>query len=286
MSLPAAPSALITKTIPQTAEKLPAIGMGSWITFDVEYEDKEALATRVEVLQRFFDKGGALIDSSPMYGESEEVIGYCLKRINNIDSLFSATKVWTWGRRLGISQMENSEEFWGVKRIDLMQIHNLLDWKVHIKTLRQWKDAGRIRYLGITTSHGRRHDEVEQLLKKEKLDFVQFTYNMIDREAEQRLLPLAADQGVAVIINRPFQGGDLFPRVEDKPLPDWAGEIDCSNWACFFLKYIISHPHVTCAIPATSQPVHMEQNMGACYGRLPDVAMRKKMQDYFEAVTG
>jgi diketogulonate reductase-like aldo/keto reductase len=262
------------------------IGMGSWITFDVAFteDNEEALATRVKVLQTFFDRGGAIIDSSPMYGNSEEVIGYCLERINNDDALFAMSKVWTWGRRIGIYQMESSQEFWGVDRFDLMQIHNMLDWEVHLETLQQWKAEGRIRYVGITTSHGRRHEELEKVLKKVPFDFVQFTYNIIDREVEQRLLPLAADRGMAVIINRPFQGGDLFDYVEDKPLPAWAAEFDCRNWAQFFLKFIVSHPQVSYAIPATRRVDHMQENMGACYGRLPDAKTRQRMIDYFQSL--
>jgi len=194
------------------------------------------------------------------------------------------TKVWTLGRRLGIVQMESSQALWGVKRFDLMQIHNMLDWEVHLQTLQQWKEEGRIRYMGITTSHGRRHEELEQALKQVPFDFVQFTYNIVDREVEQRLLPLAADRGMAVIINRPFRRGDLFDQVAGKSLPPWAAEFDCENWAQFFLKYIVSHPHVCYTIPATRRVDHMQQNMGACYGRLPDSKTRKRMENYFHSL--
>jgi diketogulonate reductase-like aldo/keto reductase len=279
--LPAASDSAITRTIPSSGEPLPAIGMGSWITFDVG-DDRAARATRVEVLQTFFDRGGALIDSSPMYGSSEEVIGHCLERLNQSADLFSATKVWTPGEWLGINQMETSRALWGVPRFDLMQVHNLLDWQTHLATLREWKAAGRIRYLGVTTSHGRRHAELERIMRSEPLDFVQFTYNIRDRAAEQRLLPLAAERGIAVIINRPFRRGALFNTVRGQPLPDWAAEIDCANWAQFLLKFIISHPAVSCAIPATSRVDHMRENMGALYGRLPDAALRRRMVDYFE----
>jgi len=276
----------ITKAIPSTGERLPVIGMGSWITFDVG-EDAKALAVRTQVLQAFFDNGGAMIDSSPMYGTSEETIGHCLKRIGEKDRLFAATKVWTPGRWFGIKQMERSLSLWGLDRFALMQVHNMVDWETHLETLRQWKAEGRIRYIGITTSHGRRHEEMARVMAEEPdFDFVQFTYNILDREAERRLLPLAAEQGLAVIINRPFRRGALFDYVKDKPLPVWAGEIDCENWAQFFLKFIVSHPSVTCAIPATSRVDHMFENMGAGFGRLPDASMRKRMIQYFESVVG
>jgi diketogulonate reductase-like aldo/keto reductase len=270
---------VIQRRIPSSGEALPVIGMGSWLTFDVAGDDAE-MAKRVQVLREFFARGGALIDSSPMYGSSEEVIGYCLSRLQNVQQLFSATKVWTPGRRLGINQMKLSQKLWGVPRFDLMQIHNMLDWQTHLHTLRQGKADGRIRYIGITTSHGRRHAELEKVLRRESFDFVQFTYNILDREAEQRLLPLARDRGIAVIVNRPFQRGGLFDRFAHKALPAWAGEFDCRNWAQFFLKFIISHPAVTCAIPATTRVDHMRENMGACYGPLPDARMRRRMSDY------
>jgi len=271
----------IRKAIPPTGEKLPVIGMGSSLTFDVD-SDPRALAVRVQVLQAFFAHGGAVIDSSPMYGSSEETIGYCLERTRNRQALFAATKVWTPGQWLGIKQMQHSRRLWDVERFDLMQIHNLLDWDTHLETLQEWKTEGRIRYLGITTSHGRRHDGMEKLMAEVPLDFVQFTYNILDREAEQRLLPMAAERGLAVIINRPFRRGRLFSYVESKPLPDWASEVDCENWAQFFLKFIVSHPAVTCAIPATSRVDHMLENMGAGYGHLPDPATRERMIGYFE----
>lgn len=279
----AATRSAIKKAIPLTGEQLPVIGMGSWLTFDVD-NDSLALAVRVQVLQAFFDQGGAVIDSSPMYGSSEETIGYCLERIRNKPSLFAATKVWTPGRWLGVKQMERSRRLWGMEHFDLMQIHNMVDWDAHLETLSAWKAEERIRYLGITTSHGRRHDAMEKVMAKEPFDFVQFTYNILDREAEQRLLPLAAERGLGVIINRPFRRGKLFDYVEGKPLPDWAREFDCENWAQFFLKFIVSHPAVICAIPATSRIDHMLENMGAGYGRLPDPETRKRMIRYLESV--
>lgn len=277
----AATLSAIKKAIPLTGEQLPVIGMGSWLTFDVD-NDSRALAVRVQVLQAFFGQGGTVIDSSPMYGSSEETIGYCLERIRNKPSLFTATKVWTPGRWLGVKQMERSRRLWGMEHFDLMQIHNMVDWETHMETLSAWKAEGRIRYLGITTSHGRRHDAMEKVMVKDPFDFVQFTYNILDREAEERLLPLAAERGLGVIINRPFRRGKLFDYVKGKPLPDWAREFDCENWAQFFLKFIVSHPAVTCAIPATSRVDHMLENMGAGYGRLPDPETRKRMFRYLE----
>ena len=275
----------IRKAIPASGEKIPVIGMGSWLTFDVG-DDAAARATRVQVLQAFFDRGGALIDSSPMYGSAQEVIGHGLRQIKNKSTLFAATKVWIYGQWLGIKQMEAARELWGVARFDLMQIHNMLDWQGHLETLKAWKAEGRIRYIGITTSHGRRHEELERALAKEPFDFAQFTYNLADRDVEQRLLPLAAERGIAVMINRPFDGGALFGPVRGKPLPAWATEFDCTNWAQFFLKFIVSHPAVTCAIPATSQVAHMIENMGAGFGRLPDAATRRRMFAHYAKLAG
>lgn len=271
----------IKRSIPSSGQQLPAIGMGTWLTFAVGDNEAER-AVRCKILQTFFDHGGALIDSSPMYASSQDVLGACLSRVRNRGALFAATKVWIPGRWLGIKQMEASRERWGVKRFDLMQIHNMLDWETHLETLKQMKAEGKIRYIGITTSHGRRHEELEQAMRKEAFDFVQFTYNVAEREVEQRLLPLAAERRMAVIINRPFDGGGLFERIKSRRLPAWAAEFDCHNWAQYFLKFIISHPAVTCAIPATSRVDHMVENMGALTGRLPDEALRKRMVEYFE----
>jgi len=284
-SLFAAKDSIQLRTIPKTGERIPAIGMGSWLTFAVG-NDREERKTRVAVLRAFFEQGGRLIDSSPMYGTSEEVIGYCLAQLHAQEKVFAATKVWTHGWQSGVRQMRRSQSLWGIKRFDLMQIHNMLDWQTHLATLKSWKQEGKIRYIGITTSHGRRHGELEKVLKQEDaFDFVQFTYNIEDREVEQRLLPLAAERGLAVIINRPFQAGHLFNNVAGKPLPPWASEIDCKNWAQFFLKFIISHPAVTCAIPATSRVDHMRENMGSLRGNLPDASLRKNMLAYYQAVS-
>jgi len=278
-----APGPMLTRAIPAAGEQVPVIGMGSWITFNVG-EDEELRDHRVKVLQTFFDRGGGVIDSSPMYGSSEDVIGYCLARIENTDSLFSATKVWTPLKWLGAGQMAASRELWGLERFDLMQIHNMVNWDGHLETLLEHKEQGRIRYIGLTTSHGRRHDEFEKVMLEAPLDAVQFTYNILDREAEARLLPLAAERGLAVVVNRPFRRKQLFRLFGHQPLPEWAGEFDAENWAQFFLKFVVSHPAVTCAIPATSRIDHMQENMGALYGRLPDRAMRERMIRYVESL--
>lgn len=279
----AAAEKLHTRAIPGTEERLPVIGMGSWITFNVG--TNEALREdRTEVLRAFFEQGGGMVDSSPMYGSSPEVIGYALQRIENTDALFSASKVWTPLAAEAAAQMAESREKWGVERFDLMQVHNLVDWEAHLETLRAERETGRVRYVGITTSHGRRHGEMEEVMQSQPIDFAQFTYNILDREAEQRLLPLAAEKGIGVIVNRPFRRKRLFRTFQDKPLPDWAGEIDCTNWAQFFLKFIVSHPAVTCAIPATTRVDHMRENMGALHGRLPDEAQRREMVRYVESL--
>lgn len=272
-----------TRVIPSSGERLPVIGLGSWITFGIDPEDTEIMHKREQVMREFLNKGGGVLDSSPMYGNAEKVIGRCLQRISHHKGLFSATKVWTHGHRQGFFQMEQSQALWGLPHIDLTQVHNLMDWQTHLPTLRAMKEEGKIRYVGVTTSHGRRHKELIKIMHNEPLDFVQFTYNLLDREAEQVLLPMAADKGIAVIINRPFQRGGLFDHVGRHPLPEWASEIDCKNWAQLFLKFIVSHPAVTCAIPATSRVDHLQENMQAAYGRLPDMAMRKKMINIIKA---
>ena len=279
----AQPHGLIRKPIPSSGEQLPVIGMGTSRTFDVG-DDAQARAALLPVLRAFFDQGGALIDSSPMYGSSEQVTGDLLRQIDNKDALFAATKVWTYGKQDGIEQMRRSMQRMGVEVFDLMQIHNLRDWQVHLETLRDWKRQGRVRYIGITTSHGRFHDELESILDIEPFDFVQFSYSIGNRTVEQRLLPLAAERGMATLINRPFQRGELFAMVKGKPLPDWAAEFDCASWAQFFLKFVVSHPAVTCAIPATSKLHHMRDNMAAGFGRLPDAALRNRMISHFEAL--
>ncbi len=271
---------ITTRAIPSSGERIPVIGMGTWITFDAG-RSSPARARLLPVLQAFFDRGGQLIDSSPMYGSSETVVGDLLPRLRQRPRLFAASKVWIPGRRFGPVQMEESRKLWGIARFDLMQVHNLLDWEGHLETLKEWKRRGSVRYIGVTTSHGRRHEELERIMRREPLDFVQFTYNLADRSAEESLLPLARERRIAVILNRPLDGGHLFDRVRGKPLPGFASEFDCLNWAQFFLKFVVSHPAVTCAIPATSQVSHMIENMGACTGRLPDASARNRMAAHF-----
>lgn len=274
---------LIKKGIPASGEQLPVIGMGSSRTFDVG-DNAAVRAQLAPVLQAFFDQGGALIDSSPMYGSAEQVLGDLLKTTRNKDSLFAATKVWTDGKQAGIEQMHRSMQRMGVNRFDLMQIHNLRDWQVHLETLKAWKEEGKIRYIGITTSHGRYHEELESILELERFDFVQFSYNIADRMVENSLLPLAAERGTAVLINRPYQRGALFRAVKGKSLPEWVAEFDCATWGQFFLKFIVSHPAVTCTIPATTKLHHMMDNMAAGLGRLPDAKQRERMLAYFKGL--
>ena len=269
----------ITKPIAKSGERIGAVGMGSWITFNVS-DDAAARAARTQVLKAFFTAGGGLIDSSPMYGSSEAVIGHCLNRLKPESGLFSATKVWTSSKSAGEAQFRDSLRFWGVEKLDLYQIHNLLGWRDHLETLSRLKADGEIRYIGITTSHGRRHDELEQIIRtRPEFDFVQLTYNPADRDAEARLLPAALDNGMAVIVNRPFRRGALTDRLAAKPLPAWAAEIGCTGWPQLLLKFAISHPAVTCAIPATSQVPHMIENMAAGRGRLADADIRRRIAD-------
>ncbi|MFZ5792351.1 MAG: aldo/keto reductase [Pseudomonadota bacterium] len=267
---------ILTKPIPSSGEALPLVGLGSWITFNVG-DDPVARDGCAEVMRAFFEGRGRMIDSSPMYGSSQDVIGYGLARLGRPSVLFSADKVWTGSGRRGPDQIEESRRRWGVARFDLLQVHNLLAWEDHLPTMFAMKAAGQLRYVGITTSEGRRHDELETIMRREPLDFVQVTYNLVDREVEARILPLAQDRGIAVIVNRPFRQGALIRAVENRPLPGWAAEIDAANWAQVLLKFIVSHPAVTCAIPATTRVDHVQENVGASYGRLPDEAMRARM---------
>ncbi|MCF7985584.1 MAG: aldo/keto reductase [Thiohalocapsa sp.] len=273
---PAATSAPLSKPIPSTGEPLPVIGMGTWITFNVG-DDPRALDVRAGILRAFFAAGGGMIDSSPMYGSAEAVLGKLLRRLDYPPTLFSATKVWTRSGDDGPAEIAASQALWGLPRMDLFQVHNLLAWRAHLETLQQMKADGALRYLGMTTSHGRRHDELERIMREQPIDFVQLTYNIANRDAERRLLPLARERGIAVIANRPFGGGALVDRAQRHPLPGWAAEIGCGNWPQVLLKYIVSHPAVTCAIPATSRVEHMQENMGAAHEPLPDAAMRERM---------
>jgi diketogulonate reductase-like aldo/keto reductase len=273
----------ITKPIPSSGERLPVIGLGTWITFNVG-DDLELRDECAAVMRAFFAAGGRLIDSSPMYGSSQAVIGSGLTKLGRPGALFSADKVWTSSSSRGLEQIEQSRRYWSVPRFDLLQVHNLLAWEDHLPALLDMKAKGRVRYVGITTSEGRRHDEVQKIMASQPLDFVQITYNVLDREVEQRILPLAQERGIAVIVNRPFREGALIRSVERHPLPSWATEIGAVNWAQFILKFIVSHPAVTCAIPATSQVAHVKENMGAASGPLPDAAMRRRMAAYVEAL--
>ena len=267
--------AIHTRPIPSSGERLPAIGLGTWITFDVG-ESAASRAALVPVMRNFVAAGGRVVDSSPMYGSSEAVIGDLAEQLGRPPT-FAATKIWTPGRWAGTQQVERSLRLWGLERFDLVQVHNLLDWRTHLGTLAALKREGRVRYVGVTTSHGRRHAELERILREQPLDFVQLTYSLADREAETRLLPLARDRGVAVIANRPFDGGDLLARLGARPLPAFAREIGCASWAELALKFIVSHPAVTCTIPATSQAKHLDENVRALRGPLPDDAMRARI---------
>ncbi|HEU5304902.1 MAG TPA: aldo/keto reductase [Gemmatimonadales bacterium] len=278
-----AQSTPLTKPIPSSGERLPVVGLGSWITFNVG-DDPELRAECTAVMQAFFAAGGRMIDSSPMYGSSQAVIGYGLARLGRPAALFSADKVWISSGSRGARQIEESRSHWGVRRFDLLQVHNLLACEDHLPVLLAMKRDGKVRYVGITTSEGRRHDEVEKIMASQPIDFVQVTYNPLDREIEARILPLAAQRGIAVIANRPFQQGALIHRLDRHPLPSWAAEIGAATWAQAILKFIISHPAVTCAIPATSQVAHVRENIAAATGPLPDPAMRRRIATSIEAL--
>jgi len=272
----AQPSGPLTRAIPSTGEALPVIGLGSWITFNVG-DDPAARQSCTGVIREFFAAGGRLIDSSPMYGSSQEVIGDALHRLAMPPMLFAADKVWIASGARGPAQMEASRAHWRVPRFDLLQVHNLLAWQDHLPTLFAMKAAGRVRYVGITTSEGRRHRDVETIMNSQPIDFVQITYNVVDRDVEARILPLARDRGIAVIVNRPFRQGALIDDVRRHPLPAWATEIGCASWAAVLLKFIASHPAVTCAIPATTSVAHVRENMAAARGPLPDDALRRRI---------
>lgn len=263
-----------TRPIPASGDALPVIGCGTWRTFDVGSGDRTPLTGTLRAL---FQHGGSVIDSSPMYGSSEEVAGEVLAGLHAREQAFIATKVWTRGRAAGIAQIQASMRLWRTDRIDLMQIHNLLDWRIHLPVLREWKAEGRIRYLGITHYASSAHAELEAVIRAEKIDFVQFNYAADDRAAERSLLPLAADRGVAVLVNQPFGGGGLLRRMARTPLPAWAAEYGCATWAQLLLKFVLSHPAVTCAIPGTGNPEHMLDNIKAGMGPLPDAAGRERI---------
>lgn len=274
------PADLIQKPIPAGKEALTVIGMGTWRTFNVG-SDPLLREQRTQVLDEFFQQGGQMVDSSPMYGSSQDVMGYALDQLGYPDRLFAAEKVWTRDPQATRRQIAESAGKWGLRRFDLMQVHNLLGWEAHLDRLQEMKSNGEIRYVGITTSHGRRHREFEQIMRRHDLDFVQLTYNPVDRAVEERLLPLARERGIAVIANRPFAGGGLVKGLQRRrtTLPRWAAAIGCRNWPQLLLKFTVSHPAVTCAIPATTQVEHMRENMGAARGELPDGAMRLRIID-------
>lgn len=274
--VPAQDSSPLRRPVPSSGELIPCIGVGTWQTFDVGDSEKDRQPLR-DVLKTLIAKGGSVVDSSPMYGRSEEVVGDLSSELNLNQKLFIATKVWTTGKDSGIRQMNDSFRLMRRKKIELMQIHNLQDWQTHLQTLRKWKDEGKIKYIGLTHYTNSAHERIPSILEKEKVDFIQINYNLLDRHAEERLLPFARDKGVAVLINQPFESGSLFQRVKGKQLPAWAADFDCNSWGQFFLKFILSHPAVTCAIPGTSRPDHMADNMGAAYGRLPSSKQRMEM---------
>jgi len=271
-----APSAPLTRRVPSSGEALPVIGLGSWITFNVG-QDGAARDACTQVVKAFFADGGRLIDSSPMYGSSQPTIGHALQQLGQPPALFSAEKVWISDVARGQAQIEASRLHWGVPRFDLMQVHNLLSWQLHLPRLLEMKASGRLRYVGITTSEGRRHAQIEEVMRTQPIDFVQISYNLLDREVEQRVLPLAQERGIAVLVNRPFREGALLRQLARHRLPAWAAGIDCTHWAQVALKFVVTHPAVTCAIPATSQVAHLRQNMAAARGRMPDAALRERM---------
>jgi diketogulonate reductase-like aldo/keto reductase len=274
---------MLTRLIPSTQQPLPVIGLGTWQTFDVRSRAQHPQLAAV--LEALHQAGGTLIDSSPMYGRAEEVVGELTTQSAAQEQFFYATKVWTQGREAGLRQMEDSLRKMRRPALDLMQIHNLVDWKTHLPTLRAWQAAGRIRYIGITHYTDGMHGELERVLRAEPVDFVQFNYSILDRHAEQRLLPAAADLGVATLINRPFTEGSLLARVRNEAVPEWAQqELGIGSWAQFFLKFIISHPAVTCVIPGTSRPKHMLDNLEAGIGNLPDTAQREKMAAFVRSL--
>ncbi|VUD68950.1 hypothetical protein TDB9533_04311 [Thalassocella blandensis] len=278
-------SQYLQKEIPSSGEKLNVIGMGTWQTFNVGSDEKLRLS-RTKILRTFFTSGGQMIDSSPMYGSSQSVVGDGLQQLHHPKSLFAADKIWTSDGDATAADMQESLSHWQLEKFHLLQVHNLVNWQAHLPRLQALKEQGKVKYIGVTTSHGRRHDELEKIMKSHAIDFVQLTYNMTHREAESRLLPLAQEKGIAVIANRPFDGGYLVDRLKrsSEAIPDWARDLGCKNWPQFLLKYIVSHPAITCAIPATSKVVHMKENMGALVGAIPTEEQRKHMLQYLLAL--
>lgn len=278
----AADDMLNRRAIPSSGQRVPVIGLGTARTFDVDPDDAGDMSPLRGVLRAFHAGGGRLVDSSPMYGHAETVTGRLARDLGITDELFMATKVWTRGRADGIAQMERSRELMGGGRLDLIQVHNLLDLETHLDTLKAWREEGRVRYIGVTHYTDSSHDRLADIVEREPIDFVQFNYNIQARNAEDRLLPAAADNGVATLINEPFESGALFGRVRGHAVPQWAREeLDVESWAQFFLKFIVGHPAVTCAIPATSDPGHSADNIGAAHDRLPDASQRERMARAF-----
>ena len=265
-----------SRIIPSSNEKIPIVGLGTWQTFDVGISDSERAPLK-EVLKVLIRHGGSVIDSSPMYGQSEKVVGDLTAELQIKEKIFEATKVWTSGKEEGIKQLNTSLRLMQVNQMDLMQIHNLIDWKTHLKTLRKWKEEQKIRYIGITHYHAGGYAEMEKIMRNEVIDFVQINYNLAVRDAADRILPLAKDKGIAVLINRPYEGGSLFRLIKNKTLPNWASEFDANTWGQFFLKYILANPSVTCVIPGTSKAHHMLDNAQAGFGKLPNIEHQRKM---------
>lgn len=282
-ALPHVPAAAESadRIIPSTGVRIPAVGLGSWITFNVG-TDPALLDRCASVIAAFAEEGGGMIDSSPMYGSSQATIGYGLSKLADTRLVFSADKVWTGSVAEGPGQIAASRADWGIGAFDLLQVHNLVAWEGHLEALFAMKAEGGLAHVGITTSHGRRHGDLERIMRDHPIDFVQLTYNLADREAEARLLPLAREKGIAVIANRPFRRGALPRRLKNRPLPGLAAEIGARSWPQLLLKFILSHPAMTVAIPATSRVDHVRENKAAGRGPMPDAAMRRRIVEYFE----
>ena len=282
-SVPALADTAPLRTIPSTGARVPAVGLGSWITFNVG-TDPVLLDACADVIAAFVDEGGGMIDSSPMYGSSQATIGYGLEKLNDTNTVFPADKVWTNNADMGPEQIAQSRAAWGIGRFDLLQVHNLVAWEAHLETLFAMKEEGQLSHVGLTTSHGRRHDLLERLMRQHPIDAVQLTYNLADREAEDRLLPLAREKGIAVIANRPYRRGTLPQRLQGRPLPGVARDLEVDTWPQLLLKFILSHPALTVAIPATTQVAHVRENKAAARGPMPDAEMRRRILAHFQTL--
>ncbi len=286
LALPSVPALADTaplRTIPSTGALVPAVGLGSWITFNVG-TDPVLLDACADVIAAFVDEGGGMIDSSPMYGSSQATIGYGLEKLNDTNTVFPTDKVWTNNADMGPEQIAQSRAAWGIGRFDLLQVHNLVAWEAHLETLFAMKEEGQLSHVGLTTSHGRRHDLLERLMRDHPVDTVQLTYNLADREAEDRLLPLAREKGIAVIANRPYRRGTLPQRLQGRPLPGVARDLEVDTWPQLLLKFILSHPALTVAIPATTQVAHVRENKAAARGPMPDAEMRRRILAHFQTL--